>query len=707
MAKDPILEDLNPAQKEAILHTKGPLLVVAGAGSGKTRVITRKFIYLAKRKNYHPSSILTVTFTNKAASEMKERIAQHINGDARHAWIGTFHSQCCKILRKEIKALGYKPDFTIYDDDDQTALIKMILKDFKMYEALSKNIASKISFLKSSLITPEEFLASIDEFSNDERIGRVYMRYQSELKKCNAVDFDDLIALTVKLLREHPEVLQRYNEQFPYVLVDEFQDINHSQYELIKLLCRHNNICAVGDDDQSIYKFRGADVTNILNFTKDFPNAQVIKLEQNYRSTQNILDVSGAVISKNEHRRAKRLWTDRGCGDKVRYCLAETEEEEAKHVARMIKDLYLMGKYEFGQCAILYRINLQARALEDALRDASIPYTIINGISFYHRKEIKDILAYMRLALNSSDNISFRRIINVPHRGIGASTLTKIEAEAKKHSLSLLATLKMMLKSDSTPSALKLKIKDFSKLIDRLAKTEYKNAGEMLKDIVSSVQYLENLEEDRIANIMELISSAEAHTVKEFADRVSLVSTSDGTTSNNAVSLMTLHTAKGLEFPVVFIVGVEEGILPYFKSHEDPMDLQEERRLMYVGMTRAKEVLVLSGARRRKLYSRTQIQEPSRFLRDIPRECCHWNEKEITSKQSTCTIAESPLSKLEKPSQPTPKFIVGCRVRHPSWGIGVIRDSVFDGSDEKVTVNFPGIGIKKLSTRYASLEMVK
>ncbi|MBI3592569.1 MAG: UvrD-helicase domain-containing protein [Nitrospirae bacterium] len=451
MAKEVLIDDVNPQQKEAILHTKGPLLVLAGAGSGKTRVITHKFAYLVKKKKFSPSSIFTVTFTNKAADEMKERISKYIESDIKNAWIGTFHSQCNKILRREIKALGYKPDFSIYDDDDQCHLIRHILKEFNIYEALYKGVASRISILKSSLISPEEFLSHGDGFSFDEKLGRVYLKYQDELKRCNALDFDDLIMLTARLFQENHKILEKYVDMFPYILVDEFQDTNRSQYRLLQLMASsHKNICAVGDDDQSIYKFRGADVSNILNFEKDFPEAKVIKLEQNYRSTQNILDVSGAVISRNPHRKHKSLWTEKGCGEKVIYCRFNTEDEEAKYVARSIKDLYLKNNYEYNNFAILYRVNMQARAIEDALREESISYNVISGISFYHRREIKDIISYARLALNHDDNVSLRRIINSPSRGIGASTISKIEQEAKKNSVSLLNAIHSMLKSTLT-----------------------------------------------------------------------------------------------------------------------------------------------------------------------------------------------------------------------------------------------------------------
>jgi DNA helicase-2/ATP-dependent DNA helicase PcrA len=702
MAKDSFLEDLNPQQKEAILSCKGPLLVLAGAGSGKTRVVTYKFAYLVKKKHYQPTNIFTVTFTNKAANEMKERIAQFIGQELKQAWIGTFHSQCSRILRKEIKAIGYKTDFSIYDEDDQSSLIRHILKDLNIYEALYKGVASRISMLKSMLITPEEFLSKGESFSFDEKLARVYMRYQNELKKCNALDFDDLIMLTVKLFEENPKIRTKYQDYFKYILVDEFQDTNPAQYSLLKLLLPPSkNICAVGDDDQSIYKFRGADVTNILNFEKDFPEAKIIKLEQNYRSTQNILDVSGSVISRNPHRREKNLWTDKGCGEKVCYCSLDSEEDEAKYVARSIKDIYLKGNYEYKDFAILYRINLQARAIEDALREEGIPYQVIGGISFYQRREIKDIIAYMRLIINHDDDVSLRRIINLPPRGIGLSTLSKIEQEAKKNEISMFSALKSMLSANSFSPTLREKVKEFVDVIDDLSSKSYKNAAEMLKDIGDKTGYIDIVEEDRLQNILEFISSAENISVKDFIDKISLISSLDISIQNNSVSLLTLHSAKGLEFPVVFIVGVEEGILPYFKTLNDLSELQEERRLFYVGMTRAKDILCLSNAKRRRLYSKIKEQEPSRFIKDIPKECCNWIEKIRQRTGHEQTVLSTNTTK-----RPMPMYVVGCKVRHPSWGIGVVRDCQEDGENTKVTVSFAGVGLKRLIAKFANLERI-
>lgn len=703
ISRETFMDGLNPQQKEALLYTEGPLLILAGAGSGKTKVITHKFSYLTKAKKLSHDSILTVTFTNKAADEMRERIVALLGNNTNGSWIGTFHSQCNRILRNEIKALGYNNNFSIYDDDDECNLVRHILKEFKIHEALYKGVASRISSLKSSLVGPEEFLSSIDGFGFDEKLAKVYVRYQDEIRRCNALDFDDLIMLTVKLFEKNPRLLEKYQGMFPYILVDEFQDTNYAQYYLIKLLASaHKKICVVGDDDQSIYKFRGANVKNILSFENDFPGTKIIKLEQNYRSTQNIITVSGAVISRNSARKHKQLWTARGCGEKVYYCWFHTYEEEAKYIAKVIKELYLKGRYNYRDFAIFYRINLQSRAIEDALRDEGLPYRVLGSVSFYHRKEIKDVVAYMRLALNHGDNVSLRRIINNPPRGIGAATLSRIEQEAKKKSISLYDTIKVTLRADGFPSALKEKITDFVKMIDAFSSAKYSSASEMLRSIFEKTGYAETLEEERAKHVEELISSAEGKSIKDFIDRISLVTHMDEITEGEYISLMTLHSAKGLEFPVVFIIGLEEGLLPYYKAMESEDEISEERRLLYVGMTRAKDVLWLTCARMRKLYTKTQYQEPSRFLKDIPMHCCHRIEK-IPAHH---TIELASLEKKLVPKRPFTLYSAGCRIKHPCWGVGIVRDCCGEGDDQKITVNFPNIGLKRLAVKFANLQRI-
>jgi DNA helicase-2/ATP-dependent DNA helicase PcrA len=693
-----ILEGLNPQQRAAISHKGSPILVFAGAGSGKTRVITHRYAYFAKK--HSPNSILAVTFTNKAADEMKVRIASLIKKDLKGAWIGTFHSQCSRILRKEIGALGYKSDFSIYDVDDQHSLIRHILKEFNIYEALYKGILSRISALKSAAITPEEFLANGDSFGFEERLARVYVRFQDELKRCNALDFDDLIMLTIRLFEENPNILKKYLSQFRYMLVDEFQDTNRAQYRLIKLLSKPDkDICVVGDDDQCIYGFRGAKVRNILDFEKDFPNTKVIKLEQNYRSTMNILQVSGCVIEDNAGRKPKKLWSNKKEGDKVSHCWFAKEEEESKHIVKTIKELYLKGVYDYSDFAILYRINFQSRAIEDALRQERIPYKVVGGVSFYHRKEIKDITAYLRLSLNNNDNVSLRRIINTPPRGIGASTLSKIEQEAKKKSISLYSAITSVTKAGNLTSAAKEKLIGFKNLIDEISSVKYKNAGEMLNDVFIKTGYSNFIDDDRAENVRELIASAENKNIMEFIDTLSLVSSVDDTNTDNNISLMTLHCAKGLEFPAVFISGLEEGVLPHFKA-EKPEEIEEERRLLYVGMTRARDILWLTGAKKRRLYSKTQEQEPSRFLEKIPSQNC----VRIDSPEKYSALRTSRKLKSLKPPY---AYAVGTRVKHPKWGIGVVRDCYGDGDDQKITVNFPSIGIKRLALKFANLEQIR
>ncbi len=701
MIKEVLNENLNPQQKEAILYSGGPVLVLAGAGSGKTRVIAHKYAFLVKKKKYFSSSIFTVTFTNKAAHEMKDRISRLTSRGANQPWIGTFHSLCNRILRKEIGVLGYKNDFSIYDEDDRSALIRQILRDFNIHEALHKGVNTKISLLKSALILPEEFISRNNSFNFDEKLGRVYLRYQDEMKKYNALDFDDLILLTVRLFENHPLILEKYQQLFTYILVDEFQDTNQSQYTLLKLLSSsHKNICAVGDDDQSIYKFRGADISNILNFKNDFPDAKVIKLEQNYRSTQNILDVSGHLISKNQRRNEKKLWTENCSGERVFYCRLNTQEEEAKYVARNIKDLYLKANYEYRDFAVLYRINIQSKAIEDALRAERIPYHIVSGLSFYQRKEIKDIISFLKVIVNKDDNICLKRIINNFYRGIGSSTIEKIEIEAKKSKVSLFAAIKLMIAANNLAPSLRNKLGEFVNSIDTISSKSYKTSAEILKEITEKTEYINNLDDKRIQNVLELVSMAENEPVMDFIDKISLVSSTDEQATSNSVSLMTLHNAKGLEFPVVFIIGLEEGVLPYFKAIDDKDELQEERRLLYVGMTRARDYLCLTGAKRRRLFSKFQDFEPSRFLTDIPRECCNWIEK-VYNKTDNLPNTDQPIN-----SKFTVGYIVGSKVQHPVWGIGTVRDCCGEGEDKKVMINFQGVGMKRLALKFANLQRV-
>ncbi len=700
MSKDNLLGGLNPQQAEAVQYFGNPLLVLAGAGSGKTKVITHKYAHLVKTKKFQPQSILTVTFTNKAADEMKNRITSLIGKDLNSSWIGTFHSQCNRILRRDINALEYGRNFMIYDEDDQCSLIRHILRDFKIYEAMYKGVASRISSFKSSLTSPKDLLSTSDGFGFDEKLIKIYVRYQDELKKCNALDFDDLILLTVKLFEQNPKILEQYRKIFNYVLVDEFQDTNYAQYKLLKLLCSKNNICVVGDDDQSIYKFRGADINNILNFEKDFPKAKVVKLEQNYRSTQNILDAASTVIAGNPMRRHKKLWTEKGEGEKVHHCWLSSEEEEAKHIAGIIKELYLEGKYNYSDFAALYRVNFQSRAIEDALRHELIPYRVRGGVSFYQRKEVKDVLSYLRLVINPDDNVSLRRAINCPPRGIGAATISKIENEASRKSLSLFAAIKAILKNGGIAQSAKEKLSGFIKIIDAISSASYSSADEILKDIIEKTDYISSIEEERAQNVHELIASAEGRDINDFADSAALFASADENGAENTVSLMTMHGTKGLEFPVVFVVGLEDGVVPYFKALNNEEELSEERRLFYVSITRAKDLLWLTGSKKRRLYTKIQDQERSRFLGDIPPSCCKWIEKAEPQR------AALKLPKRVVSVKPALLYVVGSRVKHPKWGIGVVRDCYGEAGEQKVMVNFPMVGLKRLALRFANLEKI-
>lgn len=691
-----ILSDLSPEQKEAILYEGGPVLVLAGAGSGKTRLLSHRFAYLSKK--VPANSMLTLTFTNRAAEEMKGLVSGLLRHDLKDSWIGTFQSQTNKILRKEAKSIGLRNDFSIYDEHDQCCLIRHILKEFKLYEALYKGVMTKISSLKSSLITPEAFLASCD-FGFEERLARVYVRYQDEIKRCNALDHDDLIMLTIKLFEENPKTLSKYLKTFKHVLVDEFQETTPAQYRLLKLVGSSNTrLFAVADDDQSIYRFKGADINNVLSFGQDFPGARVVRLERNFRSTQNIIDVSDRLISTNANRSKKKPWTDRGCGDKVLYCWLGSETDEAKHIAKVIREHYLKGTFDFKDFAVLYRVASQSRAIEEVLYSERIPFRVVGGHCFYQRKEIKDISAYMRLAINNDDNVSLRRIINCPPRGIGVSTLLKIESYAKKKSLSLFSSINALLKTDVFTPSIKEKLSAFSKMVETLASGSYRDAADLIKNALRLSSYTDFVEDEKMEHVSEFVSSGADVGVCEFLDRLSLFMGLEETPGLNAVSVMTLHSAKGLEFPAVFITGLEEGLIPYFKAKSED-ELAEERRLLYVGMTRAKEILWLTGAKKRRLYSKIQEQEPSRFIKDMPKECCQKIEKTVKPH----AVASAKNINIKVMGKTTP-YVVGSRVKHPKWGVGVIRDFHGDGEDQKVTVNFPDVGMKRLALKFAHLE---
>jgi DNA helicase-2/ATP-dependent DNA helicase PcrA len=669
MTKQVMLSDLNPQQKDAVLHVKGPVLVLAGAGSGKTKLITHRFAYLTSVHKVVPSSILAMTFTNKAANEMKSRIESLTRKSTNGLWIGTFHSLSARILRNEIDNLGYDRDFCIYDEGDSGNLVRSILKEFKIHEALYKGISSKISSLKASLVGPEDLLANEDSYGFDEKFARVYVRYQDELKRNGALDFDDLIMLAVKLYEDHPKILKKYQKEFAHLMIDEFQDTNASQYRLTRLLAGKNkNVCAVGDDDQSIYKFRGAKVGNIRNFKKDFRKTKVIRLEQNYRSTQNILDVAGSIISQSPERMPKKLWTDRGKGEKICFCTAINEKEEARYIAQAIKELYLKGKYSYKDIAVLYRVNQQSRVLEEAMREIGQPYRIFGGQSFYQRKEVKDIVSYLKVIANPDDSISLKRIINSPPRQMGSTTVTRVENEARKRDASLYRTMKHIIKSNGYTNSLKDKLSGFVNMLDGLIENRNIDLTELMKMVFDDTGYIKWIGENKAKNLKELLNTTEGKDLRDFLDSASLFSGLDESPADDVVSLMTLHSAKGLEFPVVFIAGIEDGLIPHFHAVKDSDELEEERRLFYVGITRARDMLVMSSAKKRRLY--TSIQRvPVHLLNTSP-------------------------------------FASGVRVKHPKWGVGVVRDSYGETDDIKVMVNFPSVGMKRLSLKFANLEKI-
>ena len=702
MTKQALLSELNPQQKDAVLNNKGPLLVLAGAGSGKTRVITYKFTYLMSVLKIPPASILAMTFTNKAAAEMKERVEGLTGKSVNGLWIGTFHSLSARILRKEIDKLGFQKDFCIYDSSDSGNLIRSILKEFKIHEALYKGILSKISSLKASLISPEKLLTNEDSYGFDEKFARVYVRYQDELRKNNSLDFDDLIMHTVNLCERHPDVLEKYQKEFSYLLIDEFQDTNASQYRLSRLLAsKHKNICAVGDDDQSIYKFRGAEVRNIQKFKKDFSKTKVVRLEQNYRSTQNILNIAGSVIALSPERMPKKLWTENGKGEKICYCTAINEKEEARYISQSIKELYLKGRYSYKDIAVLYRINQQSKVLEEAMRENGQPYRIFGGVSFYGRKEIKDIISYLKFIANPDDSVSLKRIVNCPPRQIGGTTITRVENEARKRDESLYNTMKHIIKSNGYTASLKDKIRGFVNIVEELIDEKNIALPELLKKVFDKTGYSDWAGEEKADNLTALVNSSEGKDLRSFLDTASLFSGLDEPLNDDAVSLMTIHSSKGLEFPVVFIAGIEDGLMPHFHAVKDTDELEEERRLFYVGITRAQDMLVMSCARKRRLYTSVQEQQPSRFLSDIPPGYYHCVEKRPRADAVASAIVKMPANFFN-----TSPYVTGARVRHPKWGVGVVRDSYGETDDVKVTVNFPSVGMKRLSLKFANLEKI-
>ena len=633
-----IYDTLNPMQKEAVLHTEGPLLILAGAGSGKTRVLTHRIAYLIEEKEVNPWNILAITFTNKAAGEMRERVDSLVGFGAESIWVSTFHSTCVRILRRYIEHLGYTTSFSIYDSDDQKTLMKQVFKtldiDTKQYK--ERSVLGIISSAKDKLISPEEFLLNAGQDFRQKKVGEIYREYQNQLKKNNALDFDDLIVKTVELFQNDSQILDYYQERFRYIMVDEYQDTNTAQFKLISLLAsKYGNLCVVGDDDQSIYRFRGADIENILSFEQTFPGARVIKLEQNYRSTQNILDAANGVIRHNRGRKEKSLWTANGTGDEILFKQFDDARDEADYIARQIRD----SEFSYQDQAVLYRTNAQSRLLEERCIFYNVPYRLVGGVNFYQRKEIKDILAYLKTVANGVDDLSVLRIINVPKRGIGATSMGRVTMFASEHGKSLYSALREARMVPGLGKAVE-KIGRFISQMEcfrAMAQSEEYSIQDLIEAILEETGYEEELKaegeieaETRMENIQELINKAAAYeedsqhpSLDEFLEQVALVADIDNVdSSEDRVTLMTLHSAKGLEFPKVYLAGMEDGLFPGMMavSSDDPTDMEEERRLCYVGITRAKKELVITAARKRMTHGETRYCKPSRFVEEIPAE---------------------------------------------------------------------------------------
>lgn len=738
-----IYDSLNEEQKKGVFTTEGPVLLLAGAGSGKTRVLTHRAVYLIEELGVNPYHILAITFTNKAAGEMRERIDDMVGYGSENIWVSTFHSTCVRILRRFIDYIGFGTNFTIYDTEDQKTIMKDICKrleiDTKMYK--EKSLLAAISSAKDELISPEAYALRAQGDFRKMKEAAVYREYQQVLRKNNALDFDDLIVKTVELFQSDMEVLDYYQERFRYIMVDEYQDTNTAQFQLIKLLAgKYKNLCVVGDDDQSIYKFRGANIYNILNFEKEFPNAVTIKLEQNYRSTQNILNAANGVIANNVGRKAKRLWTENEEGEKIAFHQFETGFDEADYVAKDIRSKVREGMYHYGDCAVLYRTNAQSRLFEERFITASIPYKIVGGVNFYSRREIKDLLAYLKTIDNAMDDLAVRRIINVPKRGIGATTLSRVQDYADENGLTFYNALKMA-EEIGTIGRASAKIRPFVMLIQSMrSKLPYISVSELLQEIIEETGYVRELEaenteeaQQRMENIDELISKAvtyeeseEEPTLSGFLEEVALVADIDSVDeTQDYVVLMTLHSAKGLEFPQVYLAGMEDGLFPGFGAicAENPTaEIEEERRLAYVGITRAKERLSISCARMRMIRGETQYNKVSRFVKEIPRELLAGTiQKEKMpdipkpSMMAKNAFSAKPMA-LRRTGVPEARnfgnsamkksldYAVGDTVSHLKFGTGVVKQIIDGGRDYEVTVDFSGVGVKKMFASFAKLK---
>jgi DNA helicase-2/ATP-dependent DNA helicase PcrA len=715
---------LNREQKEAVLHGAGPLLILAGAGSGKTRTLTYRIANLIK-KGVKPGEILAVTFTNKAAREMNQRVEELVGKTARGMWICTFHSACARVLRENITHLGYNTNFNIIDAADSLNLIKSCMQDLGISDRLfsPREMASRISALKSAITTPEEYAEGAQQFGFESKLAKVYPLYQERLKAAGVLDFDDLLMLTVILFQKHRKVLSEYQDKFRHILVDEYQDTNPAQYRLIKLLAaKERNICVVGDDDQSIYGWRGADLRNILEFEKDYPDAKVVKLEQNYRSTQRILDAAWSLVCNNPGRRPKKLWTDLGEGDKME-CLRVTDEEaEASFIAKEVAK-GVRGGMSYSDYAVLYRTNTQSRTIEEAFRREGVPYVVVGGMKFYDRKEVKDLITYLKVISNPNDSVSLKRIVNTPPRGIGEATMKKAAEVSLASNLPLIECLEKLVDDEGMASGPKRRITEFLSLLGTLIAVKKKQKpSEVAALVLSETKYIEHLRESlglesqsKIDNIKELLSSledfeagAERSSLEDYLAQVALVTDWDNAKAgSDAVTLMTLHLSKGLEFPAVFITGLEEGLIPHAQSKCDCREMEEERRLLYVGMTRAKSRLYLLNSMTRRLAGLTQSNRPSRFLDEIPQELLQHRKIGVAARKPAAVSGTGGMGPylyrgIER-AELTCMFKNGVQVHHPMWGFGVVEKTEGKGEDQKVTVLFKSVGKKKLMAKMANL----
>lgn len=741
-----IYDTLNERQQEAVYHTEGPLLILAGAGSGKTRVLTHRIAYLIGEKGVNPWNILAITFTNKAAQEMRERVDKIVGFGAESIWVSTFHSTCVRILRRYIDRLGYDNNFTIYDTDDQKTLMKDICRrldiDTKVYK--ERSLLAQISHAKDEMISPDEMEMNAGGDFNQRKVAGIYREYQASLRKNNALDFDDLLVKTVELFQHCGDVLEYYQERFKYIMVDEYQDTNTVQFKFVSLLAsRYENLCVVGDDDQSIYKFRGANIGNILGFERVFPNARVIRLEQNYRSTQNILNAANEVISNNAERKPKRLWSENEEGTKVQFRQFMNGFEEAEYVVGEISKAHREGRSRYRDCAILYRTNAQSRLFEEKCLLANIPYKIVGGVNFYARKEIKDLLCYLKTVDNTQDDLAVRRILNVPKRGIGATTVGRVQDYADRMDISFYDALRVAEEVPSIGRSIS-KIEGFVTFIQSLkSKAEAYSVQELLEEIIDLTGYVEELKAEdteesrtRIENIDELISKTVSYaeameemgqpaTLSGFLEEIALIADIDTVDPDqDYVLLMTLHSAKGLEFPHVFLAGMEDGIFPSYMSISsgDASDMEEERRLCYVGITRAMKELTLTCAQQRMIRGEIQYNRVSRFVREIPRELVDLGhqiqekkpklEEVIPAKSSYAQMkmafrAKAFDQKDFKVSKPASlEYEVGDTVRHVKFGVGIVKNIVEGGRDFEVTVEFDRYGVKKMFAGFAKLKKI-